>query len=1376
MSMVSISGTLILNSDLVCTGDVIVENIGLVVPVANKVIETFLSCPTKEIVSANGKSPTITSTTSDITVLGSINGNGHGFPANLGPGANSLLEDNFGIQILFYGATHAGVGYADNVPESYVFMSEEFVLNEFQVEDEAVVLTYPPVNPSSVALNIVTGPPQNYGTDFTVYEDILTWRGFNLDSQLQIGDIIRVVYLGDLLRIIPPPKPPYGSYEAPLSIGSGSGQTSGGSGIRLIARSGSIDVTGSITMNGESGVTPSSGGGSGGSVWLIGYDIIGTGLISANGGDTNYEYAGGGGGGYITFNYEHSYLFSGPITVEGKKGAAKGIIYLDQIKPFFIEKFTGRVLNTKWWEVVRTPVVLNNQVEMDTTAGDHRSPLVQSKFSISGKNITVDLDYIPIGIEPTYFSSFFSLFEDNDNWISIVRRTGYVIGLYSTEGVITQWGIPYPYLPATFRINKSDSTFTFQFIDSSAGPQTIFTEIIPAFEQSRFVVQMGTLKNSDSHIVDYFELNDDDFFNKEVLLSFLPTDASNVALNLINGPSQFYGTDYYVNGQFLNWNSMALDGLLQIGDKLRAEYSIILVEEDLNTKWDNFRVFSGILEGLETSEPTIYVDSTYGSDVNDGLPLTPLQNLFVATAWAKRGGTVVLYDGTYNPTEVIGKTLTIMGANGASPLITTSNVRDSTGSNWERSCLTFKDCQGVVKNVHLQNASEAVYARNTNGIEIWDSTVTDSTVGFRFEEYSFNPKIIRNTIHSAVIAVDMSNQVYAPNIYSNLIYGGYNGIVLTDSTASVVSSNTIDRVIIGIVLDKTSTGVVASNNITNSGVGIISLSDSTMAIYNNNFFGTIIDATGIISDSSGNISNDPLYLDASTGNYHLDTSSPNRGAGTGEYDLFFFDNDKVSRDATYDIGAYEIVDGSHGTGPYYVSSSGDDYSNFGTMLRPYRTLDKAMSVADASIIIDRGHHDSYFLKLKTEAINQGDGSIATFTLDSHYSQININNLIYVSPNGSDSSVYGGDGTHTWGNGSRQYPYRSIDRALQDASIAGTCLIVMSGEYNIFSGRQDVIMVPYADRTGIPDGRYYLQSLFETHQVVYPNHVIPAGSDLDWVTYASGSSDASVREGFLIMSFDGSNSCGVNSAFTYQPQFTVQADLRQAFAPVFFSVHNADNTATLQYRNGDWTSTVTTAGNSCSWWGRLNLPYADQSNFFTDYLCVSSQDINNKFIALSYLLVDSSDVSLNVIGGSSQELGTDFYAEDGKIKWDGLGLDGELNPGDILRVIYRAEGLSSPARFQINLLPTGVIEVRGSDYQRWYSLMKYRLLSDTTNPWTTSFYMDQTGDENPEVFGRGYVSKYYTLATNFENTDQAFPYLAKTMRQPIIVYKITADNS
>jgi hypothetical protein len=1563
MSIVSVAGTLILNGDMVCNGSVSVENTGKIIPIANEVTETVFSCPVRDFVSSNGKSPTITSTTSDINIRGQIDGNGRGFPANFGPGANSTLTDNRNVKIPFYGATHAGVGFVKDVIGEVHIYEEDFVINTLQMEERSVILSYFPIEPTNVTMNIIRGTAQEYYKDFYVVGNVLTWRTPRMEPIMGVGDKIRVVYLGDTGRKMPPPRLPYGSYEAPLSIGSGSGEAAGGSGIRLVARSGTVRITGSINMNGQTGFTARSGGASGGSVWIIGYNVTGAGTITANGGGAFYQYAGGGGGGYIAINYEKSNTFNGTLEVDGNDGGTKGIIYIKSIEPFFIEKFTGHVLNTKWWDVVRQPVALNNYVEMDTPVGDARDPLVQSKFSLSGKNIQVDLDFSPSGLEPSYHTSYFRLCVDEENWVGVAKKYGYMFGTYSVDGYPSQTGVPYAYTPTRFRINKADSTFTFQFIDSSSGPQTIFSEVIPEFTSSKFFVRMGTDKDpSDaSRRLDYFTLTGTDVLNKYVTLSSVPSDATNVTLNILNGSSQYYGLDYYVSGQQLKWdstvlplfypltmlvtdyitltadmvfykkaklstipvipqialnvmrggpqsygddficindniewggrrldgqlaigdelrvvylwsshNELDLDGFLEEGDQLVAQYITNVIHNDLQVNWDNFRVYNGIFHNLETREPTIYVDPNYGSDANDGLRLTPLQNLFVATAWAKRGGTVVLYDGVHNPTEVIGKTLTIMGANGASPSITTANVQDTTGANWENSCLTFQGCQGVVKNVAMTDAKRAVFASNTKGLEIRDCEITDSTTGIRFEQYNYNSRVLGNTIYRTPVAISLHEQVYDPYIYSNVIYDTSNALVATDASGFIVSSNTIDRVVTGLVFDKTSTGIVASNNITNTALGVQVNSDSTVALYHNNFFATSTEYTGNVYDYSGNIWINPQYVNDAMGNYHLTASSPNRGAGTDMYDKYYLDRDNNPREigVSYDIGAYEMIDGSHGSGPYYVSGPGDDYRNFGTAKKPYRTLDKAMTVADNDVNIDAGHYDSYYLKLQSENINLntlivesasqdyvvsyvrlteddatrkyiqipgyatsgssrglkrivmnvlrgpsqeadvdytvGYGSIfwggypldgllkpgdvlrlmypletkagSVLTMDSHFSSIDLGKTLFVSPNGSDSSVWGGDGTHSGGNGSQQYPYRSVTRALQDASVAGTNLVVMSGEYEIFNGRKDAVVVPFSDRTGIPDkdGRLYLQSLFETAPTMFTNHVI---SGTVWDTYSAGSSQSFIQEGYLSMIYDGTNSCGADSIFSYTPQFTVQAEMRQAFDPVFFSIHNRDNTAVIEYNDGDWLSTIITGDEIYRCWGHMDVKLADKDIFFTDYVCLTSQDINNKFVPLTYLLEDTTNVTMNIIGGGSQQIDEDFYAEDGKIKWDGMNLDGELTPGEVLRTVYKARGLSSPVRLQLNLSDDGVLTLRGSDYKRWFTLMKRRLLSDPSTPWSSSFFMNRPseGIDHSTIFGRGYVSKYFTLAKSFQGTDQAKPYFTKTWRQPILMYNPAVGN-
>jgi len=59
---------------------------------------------------------------------------------------------------------------------------------------------------------------------------------------------------------------------------------------------------------------------------------------------------------------------------------------------------------------------------------------------------------------------------------------------------------------------------------------------------------------------------------KEVTLANAPLVAANVKLNIVGGIRQQYGVDFVVSGSDLSWNSLGLDGLLEVGDILIVDY------------------------------------------------------------------------------------------------------------------------------------------------------------------------------------------------------------------------------------------------------------------------------------------------------------------------------------------------------------------------------------------------------------------------------------------------------------------------------------------------------------------------------------------------------------------------------------------------------------------------------------------------------------------------------------------------------------------------------------------------------------------------------------------------------------------------------------
>jgi RHS repeat-associated protein len=128
--------------------------------------------------------------------------------------------------------------------------------------------------------------------------------------------------------------PAYGSLTKPTELGSvgGSGWASGGSGGGAIFLNvcGTLTVDGTISANGSRGVdawhyggdTRGGGGGSGGSIYVTANALVGTGTISANGGDGGCG-AGGGGGGRIAIHYNTN-SFTGVVSAYGGSGFQSG--------------------------------------------------------------------------------------------------------------------------------------------------------------------------------------------------------------------------------------------------------------------------------------------------------------------------------------------------------------------------------------------------------------------------------------------------------------------------------------------------------------------------------------------------------------------------------------------------------------------------------------------------------------------------------------------------------------------------------------------------------------------------------------------------------------------------------------------------------------------------------------------------------------------------------------------------------------------------------------------------------------------------------------------------------------------------------------------
>jgi hypothetical protein len=1569
MSNIVINGTLLLDGNATCDENFTVTTHGKVIPVPDALdMKSYWSENIHDFITSNGAGRTITSDTGSIFVNGIIDGNGEGYDSNMGPGANSVLTDNLGFQIRGYGATHAGVGGVNMLSGAIYTISEEFRLDAQDLLNKHIHLMGRPATPEDVALNIIDGVPQLYGVDYYVEGNILKWDGRVLESQLVVGDILRVLYEGDTSPLAPPPKHPYGNHEKPVSLGSGSGfyhdpelvegvNVPGGGAIKLVARSGEVNIAGTVTVDGEDGW--SVGGGSGGSIWIVAWKIDGTGNLFARGGNSFWIYGGGGGGGYISLWHDKENSFSGVLSVDGRRGGIDGKIFMKKMEPIMEEKFTGHVWNTKWWETFGD-TTQNNYVRINSPDGSYDPAGFQSLFSLSGKNILADMDYFPNSSEPAEFSESFLLYVDARNWVGIARKQGNLFGVYALDGVPSQTALPFPATDLTFRINKHDSTFAFQFYDSTSLPQTIYSEVIPELANSRFYIR-GEIDNPDATgnwMTECLRLTSADEANRYLTLSGYPNDETNIALNLIGGTSQYYGMDFYVDGNQVKWDasglsafvppftmliiedfvltandiinsyitlsktpnipedtvlnvihgvpqmygedyevhtdlltwkykplestlivgeelrviyywtpwqSVPLETLLSKGDVMRIMYPVDMTSNWTSCLFDSLKIYDGIIYDAETREPNVYVDPEYGSDSSDGRQLTPLKNLFVATAWARHGGNVVLYDGTHNPAEIRRKNLTIMGAYGAQATITTQNVQDTTGSGWETNCLSFYGSQSSVQNIIFADSSIGVTVENTDNFEVSNIEARDCTRAIRFQKC--NPSVVQSYIHDCQFGVDFTT-CWNPYIYSNIIVDSSVGVYIGDCTGARILSNTIDNNDTGTIIDNSSSAVIVSNNITHDGIGTqISADSGPVYVGFNNYFDSTPFSGKAPDTTMMNISADPLYVDWGSRNYHLDSSSPNIAAGSDLNDTLWMDYDGVNRAdvssvSGLHIGAFTHFDGTHTDTDWYVTGSGNDYINFGNSTDPFKTLDRAYRVADSTIHIDGGHYDTFYLALKahstvlntitmfTETINhmvsyitvtQADidlGYVAlpgfipggigpddisismvhgsqkvwgtdyvvqlgyivwtgyalestiangdTFriiyysavqtkalnalTLAGNFSDYDQERAIFVSPNGSDSTVMGGDGTNTGGNGTYQLPFRTVDRALQDSS-SGDNIVMIAGEYPLFSvGMDGRVIVPAIDRTGIVDKyeRYYVEDMFAPRDFRMYNHV---ESDLiPWTFTYSGDSSVSVGGGFMNLTYDGSNTAWAKSIFTMEGDWEAYATVRNAVDPLFFSVTCPDQTVYFRWNDASYVAGAWTGGTNYYCWGMLDVPDTTYNQLITEYINIDSNDVRNKGVNLSFIPEpdDLDDISVNFVGGTAQDYGTDFIFNKGRIEWDGLEIDGDVEPGDIMRVIYKDRTLSSPVRVMLSKKGKR-LTVKAYDTS-WKTVFKRDMVGTATD-WNVNFYMNEADSSVSHTFlnGKGFVSRFLAISDTLDGID-ASPFQAKTERRVVIFYK------
>jgi hypothetical protein len=565
--------------------------------------------------------------------------------------------------------------------------------------------------------------------------------------------------------------------------------------------------------------------------------------------------------------------------------------------------------------------------------------------------------------------------------------------------------------------------------------------------------------------------------------------------------------------------------------------------------------------------------------------------------------------------------------------------------------------------------------------------------------------------------------------------------------------------------------------------------------------------------------------------------------------------------ANYTVGAFEYIPGSY-SGDLFVEGTGDDYRHFGGKEDPFRTLDKALFVADATTHIDGGHYDTYYLQMhnqyldlnqlfiftpkikhlvsyktmlpdnikegyyylpgfltnpedssnvavnvvggptqvygqdyKVEAgavvwkgMRLGDAltglvvgdtlrimyggqlqykALNSLTFHSHYSNIEKERAIFVSPGGSDSTVLGGDGTNTGGVGSFDLPYRTIDKALS-VSVPGSNIVAIAGEYPIFQPINDRILITAIDQTVVTNGQQYLEDDF------YPNDFRSFGTTvtgpIPWNFTYTGDSQVRSGGGFLSLTYDGSNAARADSTFQIVNDFDVQMDLRAFVDPLKVLITSPDNTMFVTYSDQTYTCGAMTGGKTTYCFGVVDSTFMPGSTFITDYVSVTYENIINKSIPLGFLPTDCSNVAVNIVGGTAQNFGEDFIIENGNLIWDSSSSLVDLDAGEVLRIMYEL-GNNSFAPIRVDMSLKGQrFTTRVFEQGTWKTAFRRDMVGTYAGPWTVSFVMDSTGANRLDcLIGRGFVSGFVAVANSIENSDIARPYGNITERKNLVLF-------
>ena len=340
----------------------------------------------------------------------------------------------------------------------------------------------------------------------------------------------------------------------------------------------------------------------------------------------------------------------------------------------------------------------------------------------------------------------------------------------------------------------------------------------------------------------------------------------------------------------------------------------------------------GAYEGIGVLT-TIYVDASADTATADGTADHPYPGIDMACMAAEDGATILVSPGTYG-NAYIGSprpaNLTIQSTDGAdvtivdgSETLSGSGIVFRAGDGWTVDGFKF---------INIGEGFDSGYAcgvYNNNS----DTTFVNEVCNCIFVEPNrrgiWVQKFTTALIHHNVFVNAGENAIISygsPEVYNNTIFG----------TSGEHSDNA------GIIQmgDGGSNGILtAKNNIfVNNAIGIKRKDDSFAYSSYNLYFGNTVDRIDVTNDEGGNVEADPLFVDTTNYDFHVEGISPAIDAG--------IDVGLPYEGTAPDMGAYET---QKLLSTVYVDASADSATADGTEEHPFTTISEAIGVVIDSI-------------------------------------------------------------------------------------------------------------------------------------------------------------------------------------------------------------------------------------------------------------------------------------------------------------------------------------------------------------------------------------------------------------------------------------------